>query len=66
MEESLNHASHLLQCAAVTAYESGDRLSGADRLLAMSVLHLVDMARSVIDHSLARLETRGSCANQSV
>jgi hypothetical protein len=56
LEESLNHASHLLQCAAVTAYESGDRLSGTDRLLAMSVLHLVDMARNVIDQSVIGLE----------
>nr|WP_324294254.1 DUF3077 domain-containing protein [Pseudomonas syringae] len=49
LEEALNHAAELLQCAAVTAYESGDRLSGTDRHLAMSVMYLVEMAKTVID-----------------
>ncbi|MCD5991733.1 MULTISPECIES: DUF6124 family protein [Pseudomonas syringae group] len=61
LEQSLNHASHLLHCAAVTAYENGDRLTGSDRLLAMSVMHLVDMARNVIDQSLVRLEAPTAC-----
>lgn len=60
LEESLNHASQLLQCAAATAYESGDRLSGSQRHLAMSVLHLVDMAKAVIDQSLSGLEARSA------
>ncbi|MCQ2997794.1 hypothetical protein NLO95_27135 [Pseudomonas syringae] len=50
-----------MHCAAVTAYENGDRLTGSDRLLAMSVMHLVDMARSVIDQSLLRLEVGTTC-----
>ena len=57
LEEALNHAAELLQCAAVTAYESGDRLSGTDRHLAMSVMYLVEMAKVVVDQSLTRLET---------
>jgi len=57
LEEALNHAAELLQCAAVTAYESGDRLSGTDRHLAMSVMYLVEMAKTVIDQSLTGLET---------
>ncbi|MFK7701514.1 DUF6124 family protein [Pseudomonas caspiana] len=61
LEESLNHASHLLHCAAVAAYENGDRLTGSDRLLAMSAMHLVDMARSVIDQSLIGLEAPTAC-----
>jgi hypothetical protein len=56
LEEALNHAAELLQCAAATAYESGDRLSGTDRHLAMSVMYLVDMAKTVIDQSLSGLE----------
>jgi hypothetical protein len=56
LEEALGHASNLLQCAAATAYESGDRLTGSDRHLALSVVHLIDMAKMVIDHSLIRLE----------
>lgn len=57
LEEALNHASHLLQCAAATAYESGDRLSGSDRHLAFSVIHLIDMAQKVIAQSLTGMET---------
>lgn len=56
LEEALSHVAELLQCAAVTAYESGDRLSGTDRHLAMSVMYLVEMAKTVIDQSLSGLE----------
>ncbi|MCD5985928.1 hypothetical protein [Pseudomonas sp. CDFA 610] len=30
LEQSLNYAAELLCCAAATAYESGDRLSGIE------------------------------------
>ena len=56
LEDALNHASELLQCAAATAYKSGDRLSGADRHLVFSVMHLVELARTVIDQSVIKLE----------
>ncbi|WP_341522671.1 DUF3077 domain-containing protein [Pseudomonas sp. G.S.17] len=56
IEDALNHASELLQCAAATAYESGDRLSGPDRHLVFSVMHLVELARTVIDQSVIKLE----------
>ena len=57
LEEALNHVSHLLQCASATAYESSDRLSGSNRHLAFSVIHLIDMAQKVITQSLTGLET---------
>ncbi|HEX8542901.1 MAG TPA: DUF3077 domain-containing protein [Pseudomonas sp.] len=65
LEEALNHAADLLQCAAATAYESGDRLSGTDRHLAMSVMYLVDMAKTVIDQSLSGIEAAARCQEGS-
>jgi hypothetical protein len=50
--EALNHASELLRCAAATAYESADALKGGQRDLAFSVVHMITMARSMVDSSL--------------
>jgi len=58
LEESLLHVSELLRCAAATAYESGDSLNGPKRDLAFSVVHLIGMARSELDRSLASVESR--------
>ncbi|MCD5980655.1 MULTISPECIES: DUF6124 family protein [Pseudomonas syringae group] len=57
LEESLLHVSELLRCAAATAYESGDSLNGPKRDLAFSVVHLIGMARTELDRSLARVES---------
>ncbi|MBV4457722.1 MULTISPECIES: DUF6124 family protein [Pseudomonas] len=51
-EESLVHASDLLRCAAATAIKATDGLQGVSRDLAFSVVHMVDMARAMVDHSL--------------
>ena len=51
-EESLVHASDLLRCAAATAFKAADGLQGVSRDLAFSVVHMVDMARAMVDHSL--------------
>lgn len=55
VEEALNHACELLRCAAATAYESADALKGSQRDLALSVVHMVNMARSMVDRSLDAL-----------
>jgi len=52
LEEALAHASELLGCASATAYECGDSLKGTQRELAFSVLHLVQMAQTLVDKSL--------------
>lgn len=52
LEDALNHVSELLGCASATAYECGDSLKGAQRELAFSVLHLVQMARTLVVRSL--------------
>jgi len=53
---TLAHAADLLRCAAATAYESADHLSGNKRDLAFSVVHLIDLARGVVEKSLDKLE----------
>ncbi|WP_017903707.1 DUF6124 family protein [Pseudomonas asplenii] len=55
LEESLIHISDLLTCAAATAYESGDGLSGSKRALAFSTMHLVEMAKAELEQSLNNL-----------
>ncbi|MGL6242429.1 DUF6124 family protein [Pseudomonas sp.] len=51
-EEALVHASDLLRCAAATAFESANNLQGASRDLAFSTVHMIDMAKAMIDRSL--------------
>lgn len=51
-EEALVHASDLLRCAAACAHESADSLQGASRDLAFSVVHMIDMAKAMVDRSL--------------
>ena len=58
LEESLQHVSDLLRCAAATAYETGDSLNGPKRDLAFSVVHLIGMAKTELERSLARVESR--------
>ncbi|MCV4275954.1 DUF3077 domain-containing protein [Pseudomonas capsici] len=58
LEESLLHVSDLLRCAAATAYETGDSLNGPKLDLAFSVVHLIGMAKTELERSLARVEPR--------
>ena len=58
LEESLAHVSGLLRCATATACESAENQAGVKRDLAFSVVHLIDMARAVVDRSLDHLESR--------
>lgn len=54
--QSMAHAADLLRCAAATAYESADHLSGSKRDLAFSVVHMIDMARAAVEKSLLNNE----------
>lgn len=53
-EEALVRASDLLRCAAATAYESANHLHGSIRDLAFSTVHMIDMAKALLDRSLDR------------
>lgn len=50
--DALNHASDLLRCIIATAEESGECAQGASRDLSMSVVHLAQMAKAMVDRSL--------------
>jgi len=52
LSEVLAHADALLHCASAVAYESADQRHGQSRHLALSVVHLVDMARALVVRSL--------------
>jgi hypothetical protein len=54
--QSMADAADLLRCAAASAYESADHLSGSKRDLAFSVMHLIDMARGAVEKSLIHTE----------
>ena len=51
-EEALVHASDLLRCAVATAHESANQLQGASRDLAFSTVHMIDMAKAMVDRAL--------------
>lgn len=48
----------MLRCAAASAYESADNLKGNSRDMAFSVMHMINMARALLDRSLAEQARR--------
>ena len=54
-EEALNYASDLLRCIITTSSESSDSAPGTSRDLALSVQHLAEMAKAMVDRSIACL-----------
>ncbi|RRV03931.1 hypothetical protein EGJ27_23850 [Pseudomonas sp. v388] len=57
-ETALNHALEFLRCAAATAYELGDSLQGSKRDLAFASMHMMEMARVMVEQSLEVVERR--------
>jgi hypothetical protein len=51
-EAALNHASDLLRCIIATAEESNECAQGVSRDLTLSVVHLAQMAKAMVDRSL--------------
>ena len=51
-EAALAQASDLLRCAGASASEAGNGLSGVQRDLVLSVVHLVELAKAYVDKSL--------------
>lgn len=56
-EEALVHATDLMRCAAATAGESARQLQGSSRDLALSVVHMIDMAKAMVDRALERYQS---------
>jgi hypothetical protein len=58
-EEALIHAADLMRCASAIAYESAVDLQGAKRDLAFSVVHMLELARSLMERSMTRARLLG-------
>ncbi len=56
IEATLNHATEFLRCAAATASELGEVLSGPNRDLALTAMHMVEMAKVMVERSLECVE----------
>ncbi|MBV6287051.1 DUF6124 family protein [Pseudomonas aegrilactucae] len=52
-QDAAEHAADLLRCAAASAYEAASNLKGSQRDLAFSVMHMINMARALLNRSLA-------------
>ncbi|MFF7710063.1 DUF6124 family protein [Pseudomonas sp. NPDC007930] len=50
--QALSEASHLLACASASAHEAAERHSGAERFAELAVVHLVEMAKALVDTAL--------------
>lgn len=56
-EAALAQASDLLRCLGASAIEAGNGLSGHQRHLVLSLVHLVELAQAYVDKSLDSLST---------
>ncbi|MCO8161602.1 DUF3077 domain-containing protein [Pseudomonas sp. 21LCFQ010] len=56
LEDTLLRVDQILRCAVATAYEAGEQLSGQQRDLAFSVMHLAEMAQALVNQSLQTIE----------
>ncbi|QHF01243.1 MULTISPECIES: hypothetical protein [Pseudomonas syringae group] len=56
LESTLLHALDFLRCASATAYELGDELNGSRRDLAFAAMHMVEMAKVMVERSLDCVE----------
>ncbi|MCS3471014.1 hypothetical protein M2401_004775 [Pseudomonas sp. JUb42] len=65
LEKSLLRISDLLRCTAAVAYESGENRTGADRDLAFSAVHLLDVIKDEVNLSLSYVEPRLPASTQT-
>jgi len=56
--DQLSFAAIAQRLAAASAYESADNLKGNPRDMAFSVMHMINMARALLDRSLAEQARR--------
>lgn len=51
--EAHDHALALLRCAAATAHETATHQDGMTREVTLALMHMVNMARSLLEHKKA-------------
>lgn len=52
LEPTLNHVLDFLRCASATVYELGENLSGTNRDLASASMHMLELAKVMLERSL--------------
>ncbi|WP_440057368.1 DUF6124 family protein [Pseudomonas fragariae (ex Marin et al. 2024)] len=55
-EDALMHASDLLRCAVTSACEFSDSMTGNQRDMTLSIMHLVEMAKVMVDRTIDNLQ----------
>ncbi|WDY56300.1 DUF6124 family protein [Pseudomonas sp. PSKL.D1] len=51
-QQAHDHAIALLRCAATTAHETALHQEGSARELTFALMHMMDMARALLEHTL--------------
>ncbi|MNG37788.1 hypothetical protein D3C84_1252440 [compost metagenome] len=49
-EQAQDHAIALLRCACATAHETASHQEGTHRELTFALMHMMDMARALLEH----------------
>ncbi len=62
VDDALTLVSEYLNCAAATAYEAADNTSAEFRPLARSVVHQIELAKALVEASIAGLAGRAGVA----
>lgn len=57
-EQAQEQAMNLLRCAATTAGESASAQQGSSRELLFALMHMMNMARALLDHVQAHAQVR--------
>ncbi|MCI0911201.1 MULTISPECIES: DUF6124 family protein [Pseudomonas] len=52
-DQAQEHAIALLRCAAATAHETATHQEGSHRELTFALMHMMDMARALLEHKRA-------------
>jgi len=63
-EEALTAAYEILDCAAVTAYESTEGLDSFQRKRVLTVVHLLDTAQALVEAALVNQQPRADSRSQ--
>ncbi|MCI3943304.1 hypothetical protein K0038_00294 [Pseudomonas syringae] len=56
-EDALMHASDLLRCAITSAAEFSDSMTGTQRDMTLSIMHLTEMAKVMVDRTIDNLQS---------
>ncbi|WP_110972120.1 DUF6124 family protein [Pseudomonas huaxiensis] len=64
-EAASEQATWLLRCASTSASDAAPRLQGKAREQMLTVMHLVNLARTMLEHSLSQAARNEECEAQA-